>query len=45
MIINLIKELNQLYEHGGISNITYRNLILNNLYNDVVTCMEYEDQI
>ena len=42
MIINLIKELNELYELGGISNITFRNLILNNIYNDVITCLELE---
>ena len=42
MIANLIKELNELYIKGGISNINFRTLIGNNIYNDVITCLDSE---
>ena len=42
MLINLINELKNLYNKGGISNITYENLVKNDIYNDVITCLEVE---
>ena len=42
MLINLINELKNLYNKGGISNITYENLVKNDIYNDIITCLEVE---
>lgn len=42
MLINLIKELKNLYSEGGISNINYNNLIKNGIYNDVITLLQME---
>ena len=43
MLINLLSELRELYKQGGILNINYKQLIINNLYNDVITCLELEN--
>ena len=43
MIINLIIQLKELYRQGGISNINHKTLIKNDLYNDVISCLQFED--
>ena len=42
MLINLITELKKLYSEGGISSINHKNLIKNNIYNDVITLIQME---
>lgn len=42
MLINLITELKKLYSDGGISYINYKNLVKNNIYNDVITLIQME---
>lgn len=43
MLINLIIQLKELFRQGGISNINHKTLINNNLYNDVISCLQFED--